>query len=57
MNNVMGKLQGRGISVSFRRIATVEQLQLEQTDRHTHTHSQLTVASIPGPLNAAWNRG
>ncbi len=33
------------ITVTFRRIATVEQLQLEQTARHTHTHS-----ALPYPL-------
>ena len=37
---------------SFRRIATVEQLQLEQTHTHTHTHVSFTVSLVRLRLQA-----
>ncbi len=34
-------------AVSFRRIATVDQLQLEYTHTHTHTHTHSQLYRIP----------
>ncbi len=45
-------------AVSFRRIATVEQLQLEYTHTHEYTHSQLyriPRATMPRGINKVYN--